>query len=186
MRIARYAFNTANLASPARAVTDADVLNAFATPSLNPTLDTGTLNLLANLGDLPGASRDIMVMNPSTYRQICVNFPPEAGAPPTLVNCPSLAFTLWMDEPYTLDVSRDAIAAAARRGHPVSGADIVRAAKSHHLRLMSRPTFGAGKGGVVTFIATLKTNSRVTTGDFCVAMPRQRYGIPRVVSCSSN
>jgi hypothetical protein len=183
MSIAHYAFNTADHASPAHVVTDADVLNAFATPSLNPTLGTGTLSLLANLGDLPGASRDIMVMNPSTYRQICVNFPPMVGAPPTLVTCPAVAFTLWTAEPYALDASRDAIAAAARHGHPVSGADIVRAAKANHLGLKSRPTFGAGKGGVVTFVATLKTNSGVASGDLCVAMPRQRYGIPHVVPC---
>jgi hypothetical protein len=52
-RLARYAFDTAAHANPPDVVTAADVLNAFATPSLNPTLNAGALSLPANLGDLP-------------------------------------------------------------------------------------------------------------------------------------
>ena len=41
LKLAHYAVNTASHASPAHAVTDADVLNAFDTPSLNPSLNVG-------------------------------------------------------------------------------------------------------------------------------------------------
>jgi hypothetical protein len=183
MRLARYAVNTASHASPTRTVTDADVLNAFDTPSLNPPLNTGVLSLIANLGDLPGASHDIMVMNPTTYRRTCVNFPASIGASPAIVTCPILAYTLWTDEPYALDASRNAVATAARQGRSASGADVVKAARASNVRLASQPTFSSGKGGVVTFVATLKTSSGVTSGHLCVLMPRRRYGIPRVVPC---
>jgi hypothetical protein len=180
-RLARYAFDTAAQANPPGIVTAADVLNAFGTPALNPTLTTGALSLEANLGDLPGAPRDIMVVNPSTFRQTCVNFPAHAESPPIVMNCPAIALTLWAEEPYALMASRNAIAAAASKGRPVSGADVVRAAGAIHLA--RPPTFTAGQGGTVTFIATLRTNSGVTSGQLCVAMPRHRYGMPRVVRC---
>lgn len=183
IRLARYALDTATHASPAHVVTPADVLNAFETPSLNPTLSAGSLNLAANLGDLPGAARDIMVMNPSTYRQTCMNFPARVGASPTVVSCPTKAIMLWTDEPFVLDVSRDAIAAAAIYGRSVSGADVVNAARASNQRLASRPTFAAGRGGEVTFVVSPATNSGGTSDHLCVDMPRQRYGIPRFVSC---
>jgi hypothetical protein len=185
MRLARYAANTAIHASPARSVTGADVLNAFDTPSLNPPLSTGVLSVMANLGDLPGAPRGIMVENPSTYQRTCVKFPVGIGASPREVTCPMLAFTLWSDEPNVLYASRNAVATAAQQGRSVSGADVVKAARASNLRLANEPTFPSGKGGIVTFVATLKTNSEVVTGHLCVSMPRQRYGIPLVVTCRS-
>jgi hypothetical protein len=161
----------------------ADVLNAFETPLLNPSLGTGTLSLVANLGTLPGAPRDVMVTNPSTYRRTCVNFPKRIGAIPTVVTCPTTAITTWMYEPNVLDVSRNAIAAAARHGRSVSGADVVRAVQVSNTHLASLPTFSAGRGGVVTFVVPPATKSNGTANHLCVDMPRYRYGIPRLVSC---
>lgn len=126
-----------------------------------------------------------MVTNPSTFRRTCVNFPAHVDSSLTVVNCPALAFTLWTEESYALGASRNAIAAAAREGHAVSGVDVVRAARAINLHLKRLPTFTAGQGGICTvmFSATLRTNSGVTSGRLCVAMPRRRYGIPRVVRC---
>lgn len=185
MRLARYAAETASHASPAHEVTDADVLNAFDTPTLNPPLNSGVLDVLANLGELPGAPRDIMVEEQNTYQMVCVNFPARIGASPLVVTCPRLAYTLWTEEPIALDASRNAVASAARQGRSVSGADVIKAARESNVRLASRPTFSSGEGGIVTFVATLKTNSGVTSGHLCVSLPRQRYGIPRVVTCKA-
>jgi hypothetical protein len=160
-----------------------DVLNAFDTPSLNPSLSSDPLSLLVNLGDLPGAPRDIMVVNPATFKQTCINFPVGIGAPAAVVTCPMLAYTLWVDEAYALNVSRNAIARAAAHGRAASGADEVKAAGDGYPRLKSRPTFSSGEGGTVTFVATLKTSSGAARGDICVSMPGQRYGIPRIVPC---
>jgi hypothetical protein len=183
MRIARYALNTATYAHPAHIVTAADVLNAFETAALNPPLSTGALNLLANLGELPGAPRDVMVTNPSTYRMTCVFFPASLGASPTVLTCPTMAFALWSNEPFVLYASLNAVAAAARKGRSVSGADVVKAARTGRVHLAIRPTFAAGRGGVVAYIVTLKGKTGTTSGRLCVAMPRRRYGIPRLVSC---
>jgi hypothetical protein len=83
-----------------------------------------------------------------------------------------------------LRVSDRAVAYAASRGHAVSGADVVAAAKIYHLTLLHKPTFLAGQGGNVKFttLVEMGANTKFTVNN-CVRMPQTAFGIPVEVAC---
>jgi len=180
LRIANYALATASHDSPAHVVTQADVSNAAGINTVN----TKGLQLLINLGDVFGYSRLVLLVDPNTFTDICLNFPNTVGATAKIISCPHQAQGLWNSRAGALGVSNRAIAAAAAAGRAVSGADVVAAAKIYHVTLLHKPTFQAGQGGTVEFstLVEMGLNTKFTVHN-CVQLPRTAYGIPVEVAC---
>jgi hypothetical protein len=80
-------------------------------------------------------------------------------------------------------MSRNVVAAAARQGRAVDGADVVRAASANQEHLAAKPTFRSGQGGRVKFVGKVTTNSGTSTAYVCILMPKTPYGIPVQVAC---
>ncbi|MGA2969125.1 MAG: hypothetical protein ABSE75_04905 [Acidimicrobiales bacterium] len=180
LAIAEYALATATHDSPAHVVTAADVTNAA---SIN-TVNTTGLELLINVDDVFGYSRLVLFFEPKSFADICLNVPDTVGGAPKIIACPHHAQGLWNSHAGALDVSNRAIAAAAAAGHPVSGADVVAAAKVYHLTLHHKPTFRAGQGGKVEFttLVEMGLNTKFTVNN-CVQLPKTAYGLPVEVPC---
>jgi hypothetical protein len=70
LRIANYAVATATHDNPAHIVTAADVSNAAGINKVN----TSSLELFINLGDVFGYSRLVLFFQPKSYADICLNF----------------------------------------------------------------------------------------------------------------
>ena len=183
LNIAKYAVATASHDQPARAVTAADVSNAVATTSVN----TSRLSLGFNIGELVGYSRVALFIDSSTYSQLCVDFPNSVGAAPTVTSCTPQVILLWQSVFGVLNASRDAVASAASRDRPVTGADVVKAAASIKWNLAPKPSFTGGQGGLVKFTRKLQITapkkSPVVTVSICVSFPKTAYGIPVQVTC---
>jgi hypothetical protein len=90
---------------------------------------------------------------------------------------------LWQEEPFVLNASRSAVAAAASSGRAVSGADITPFFIGSNYKLLKTPTFRAGQGGVVTVIVKMKFNSTLTTSHICIQFPKTEAGVPFQVAC---
>lgn len=180
LRIAQYAVATATHDSPAHVVTAADVSNAASITTVNTT----SLELLINLGDVFGFSRLVLFFGSKRYDDTCLNFPDTVGGAPTIIKCPHQAQALWGARAGALSISNRAIAAAAATGHAVSGADVVAASKEFHATLSQTPTFRSGQGGKVEFttIVELGLKAKFTVHN-CVQLPKTAYGIPVEVNC---
>lgn len=180
LRIADYAVATATHDNPAQIVTAADVSNAAGINTVN----TANLFLLINVGDVFGFSRLILFFQEKPFKDICLNLPDTIGGAPRLIPCPRQARGLWDTHGGALAVSNRAIAAAAAAGRAVSGADLVRAAKVYHLTFRHKPTFLAGRGGVVEFTTPVEMglNTKLTI-NICVQLPKAAYGVPVWVPC---
>jgi hypothetical protein len=177
--IARYAAATAAHGRPRHAVDAADVANAVATTLVN----TAGLGLVFNLDQLPGLSREIGLVNPTTYRWTCILFPDRVGAAPRVVACSASTMLMPAMAISALDMSRNVVAAAARRGRAVDGAEVAKAASADHQRLVAVPKFRSGEGGRVKFVGKGKTDGGTSTVYVCVLMPKTPYGIPVQVAC---
>ncbi|MBW4079562.1 MAG: hypothetical protein HIU84_13875 [Acidobacteria bacterium] len=169
-------------------MTSDDVSNAVATSKVNLSLaSSSSVSLVANLGDLPGYPREVMFVNSVTYMWTCVDFPDVADATPKVAPCSPQTVGAWNSEPNALNIARDAVAIAAKRGQAVSGSDVVKAAGAQRWRLATKPTFGSGLGGVVKFTNKSTSGfsgSKVTvTVNVCVQFPKTAYGIPLLVKC---
>ncbi len=180
LSIAQYAVATATHERPAHVVTAADVSNAVQVTSVN----TKQLYLLFNLDQVFGYSRVVLLFDEKPFSDICIDFPDTIGGAPHIIHCPRQAQGIWNSRPAVMLTSDNAIAAAAARGHAVSGTDVVAAAVADHLSLPSKPTFAAGQGGVVKFatLVEMPPNAKFTV-DICVRFPRNAYGIPVQVAC---
>jgi hypothetical protein len=180
LSVARYAVATATHDHPAHVVTSADVANAA---SIN-TVNTSGLQVLINLGDVYGYSRLVLLFEPKTFADICLNFPDTVGGVPTIISCPRQAQGLWNSRAGALAASNRAIAAAAATGKAVSGADVVAAAKIYGVTLRHDPTFRAGQGGKVAFttLVEMGLDTKFTVNN-CVRLPRTAYGLPVEIPC---
>lgn len=180
LRIAEYALATATHDRPAHVVTAADVSNAAGINTVN----TKSLYLLINLGDVFGYSRLVLFFEQKPFADICLNFSDTVGGAPQIISCPHQAQGLWDSHAAALGASNRAIAAAAATGHAVSGADVVAAAKTYHVTLFHKPTFRAGQGGKVKFttLVEMGLNTKFTVNN-CVQLPKTAYGIPVEVAC---
>jgi hypothetical protein len=180
LRIADYAVATATHDIPAHVVTAADLSNAAGINTVNTT----SLFLLINVGDVFGYSRLVLFFQEKPFADICLNLPDTVGGAPKVIPCSRQARALWDTHGGALAVSNRAIAAAGANGRAVSGADIVGVAKVFHLTLRKKPTFFAGQGGKVDFTTTavMASNAKVTV-DLCVQLPKTAYGIPIWVRC---
>jgi hypothetical protein len=180
LRIANYAVATATHDNPAHIVTAADVSNAAGINTVN----TSSLELLINLGDVFGYSRLVLFFQPKSYADICLNFPDTVGGVPEIISCPHQAQGLWNSRAGALSVSDRAIAAAAATGKAVSGANVVAAAKIYGVTLRHKPTFRAGQGGKVEFttLVEMGLNTKFTVNN-CVQLPKTAYGLPVEVPC---
>ncbi len=179
LAVADYAYSTANHSRPPQIVTATDVTNAVATASVNK----AKLTLVINIGEVLGYSRLVLFGNAVTYRQTCVDFPVKVGQPPTVIPCSAEFMELWQEEPFVLNASRSAVAAAASSGRAVSGADITPFFIGSNYKLLKTPTFRAGQGGVVTVIVKMKFNSTLTTSHICIQFPKTEAGVPFQVAC---
>ena len=178
--IADYALATALHDRPSHVVTAADVSNAVAINSVN----TKGLSLLINLGDVFGYSRLVLLFDQNPFADICITFPDSLGGAPRMISCPHKAQGLWNSRAGALGASNMAIAAAATRGHAVSGANVVAAARAYHLTLLHKPTFLAGQGGRVRFTTLVEMGATLKfTVDNCVQLPKTAFGIPVEVAC---
>jgi hypothetical protein len=180
LKMARYAVATAVHDRPSRVVTGADVSNAADTFNLDGETDIPAdgLSLVANLGELPGYPRVVLLISSTTFSDTCVNFPDAINAAPSVIACPRKAYEDFDNIPIVLAVSRDAIKRAAQRGQAVSGSDVVATARGANpikLKLAGTPTFQSGQGGKVTFA--------FPQGDICVRFPKTAYGIPYQIVC---
>jgi len=180
LKMARYAVATAVHDRPSRVVTGADVSNAADTFNLDGETDIPAdgLFLVANLGELPGYPRVVLLISSTTFRDTCVDFPDVINGAPSVIACPRKGYEDFDNIPIVLAVSRDAIKRAAQRGKAVSGSDIVATARGANpvkLKLASTPTFKSGQGGKVIFA--------FPQGDICVRFPKTAYGIPYQIIC---
>jgi hypothetical protein len=180
LRIANYAVATATHDNPAHIVTAADVSNAAGINKVN----TSSLELFINLGDVFGYSRLVLFFQPKSYADICLNFPDTVGGVAKIISCPHQAQGLWSSRAGALSVSNRAIAAAAATGKAVSGANVVAAAKIYGVTLRHKPTFRAGQGGKVEFttLVEMGLNTKFTVNN-CVQLPKTAYGLPVEVPC---
>lgn len=180
LRIADYAVATASHDVPAHVVTAADVSNATGINTVNTT----NLFLLINVGDVFGYSRLVLFYQEKPFADICLNLPATVGGAPKIIPCPHQAQGIWNSRAGALGASNRAIAAAAASGRAVAGADVVAAAKIYGVTLRHKPTFLAGKGGVVEFttLVEMGLNTKFTVNN-CVQMPKTAYGIPVEVPC---
>jgi hypothetical protein len=180
LRIGEYAVATATHDNPSHVVTWADVSNAAGIPTVNTT----NLALSINLGDLFGYARLVLFVDPTSFADICLNFPDTVGATSKVVPCPHQAEAQWQSQSGALETSNRAIATAAATGRAVSGADVVAAAKIDRETLRHKPSFTAGQGGKVDFATTVEMapNTKITVNN-CVQLPKTAYGIPVLVSC---
>jgi flavin reductase (DIM6/NTAB) family NADH-FMN oxidoreductase RutF len=180
LSITEYALATATHDRPAHVVTAADITNATGINTVN----TKNLYVLINLGDVFGYSRLVLFFDQKLFSDICVNFPNTVGGAPGIIACPHQAQGLWNSRAGALGASDRAVADAAARGHSVSGADVVAAAKIYQLKLVHKPTFRAGQGGVVTFstLVEMGGNTKFTVNN-CVSLPKTAFGIPVEVAC---
>ncbi len=177
--MARYAVATATHDQPAHVVIAADVSNAVATfTTLND-----QLILEYNLGNLLGTPRVVGWINSSTYAWTCVSFPNSIAGSPQIVPGSGKAHAALLVLPNLLNLSRNAVAAAASHHKAVSGADVAAAAASVRTSLAPKPTFIAGQGGKVRFTTKVETGSNTFAVFICVQFPRTAYGIPVQVSC---
>ena len=80
-------------------------------------VNTAGLSLMFNLGGLPGYTRVVGLMNPTTYRTICVRFPSEVNGALSIVPCSAQTTPLLDDT--ALEVSRNAV--ARRQARPGRG-----------------------------------------------------------------
>jgi hypothetical protein len=186
LELARYAIATASHDTRPHAVTASDVTNAANTFYINndgATFAIKSFSLTANLGDLPGYARLIMLTNDLSFRSSCVDLPPIVGGSPSIVTCPAKAITLWQSTPIIMIVSRSAVYSAASKGRAVSGADIVAAAAKDNLRFSAMPTFKPGQGGRVQFAIDVRSSSGISSGFVCVQFPKNAFGIPSIVKC---
>lgn len=180
LRIATYAVASASHERPAHVVTPGDVANAA---SIN-TINTSGLVLTFNVGDVIDYPRLALFTDPTSFRNVCLDFPASVGGAPTATACPREALALWSGRAGALSASNRAIAAAAGVGRAVSGADVVAAAAIYHLTLVQRPTFRAGQGGTVTFrtLLVMGSGAKVRVNN-CVKFPKTAYGLPTEVRC---
>ncbi len=180
LTIATYAVATATHDRTSHVVTAADVTNAAGISSVN----TDSLDPLINLGDVLGYSRLVLFFEEKPFADICVDFPDTVGGAPRIISCPHEAQGFWQSQLGALNVSNVAIAAAAKRGRAVSGADVVVAAKRYQLTLLHKPTFSAGQGGKVQFttLVEIGLNTKFMVNN-CVLFPKTAYGIPVRVAC---
>jgi hypothetical protein len=118
------------------------------------------------------------------FADICLNLPATVGGAPKIIPCPHQAQGIWNSRAGALGASNRAIAAAAASGRAVAGADVVAAAKIYGVTLRHKPTFLAGKGGVVDFttLVEMGLNKKFTVNN-CVQMPKTANGIPVEVPC---
>jgi hypothetical protein len=77
LSIAEYALATATHDRPAHVVTAADVSNAAGIDTVNTT----SLYVLINLGDVFGYSRLVLFIDQKPFADICVDFPNTVGGP---------------------------------------------------------------------------------------------------------
>jgi hypothetical protein len=180
LTIANYAYSTANHDQPPHLVTAEDVSNAAATPIVNKQ----SLIIGMNIGDDLTYPRLVLFVNEASYKQTCVYFPTTLGQIPTVLSCPAKAIVLWDELSEVLNRSRDAVASAASNGRAVSAADVSKFFVSGNIKLLKLPIFRSGRGGVVTFVAKLNVNGKVTNSNFCVRFPKTVAGIPVQVSCN--
>jgi hypothetical protein len=180
LRIADYAVATATHDSPPHVVTAADLNNAAGINTVN----TSSLVLLINVGDVFGYSRLVLFFDSKHFTDTCLNLPDTVGGAPKVITCSRQARGLWDSRGGALAVSDRAIAAAAAKGRAVSGADLVAAAKVYHETLRPKPTFLAGQGGKVEFATPVEMglNTKFTVNN-CVQLPKTAYGIPVSVPC---
>ena len=180
LNIAEYALASATHDQPAHVVTAADVSNAAGINTVNTT----SLYVLINLDDVFGYSRLVLFFEEKPFADVCVNFPDTVGGPPRIIACPHQAQGLWQGRAGALSTSDRAVADAAARGHAVSGADVVAAAKIYHVTLLHKPTFSAGQGGTVKFttLVEMGLHTKFTVNN-CVQLPKTAFGIPFEVAC---
>ena len=180
LNIAEYALATATHDRPVHVVTAADVSNAAGINTVN----TKSLYVLISLGDVFGYSRLVLFFDEKPFADICVDFPNKVGGPPRIIACPHQAQGLWQGRAGALSTSDRAVANAAARGHAVSGADVVAAARIYHATLRHKPTFLAGQGGTVKFTTRVEmgANTKFTVNN-CVRLPKTAFGIPVEVAC---
>jgi hypothetical protein len=180
LNIAEYALASATHDRPAHVVTAADVSNAAGINTVNTT----SLYVLINLDDVFGYSRLVLFFEEKPFADVCVNFPDTVGGPPRIIACPHQAQGLWQGRAGALSTSDRAVANAAARGHAVSGADVVAAARIYHATLRHKPTFLAGQGGTVKFttLVEMGANTKFTVNN-CVRLPKTAFGIPVEVAC---
>jgi hypothetical protein len=179
LSFATYAVATASHERPAHIVTAADVTNAVSSLS---TISTN-LQLVFNLGDVPGYTHLVMFVDQSLFTELCVNFPDTIGGVPRLVKCPTQVLGVWEFWPEVLQISERAVVNASTHGKAVSGADVVAAAKSHHLTLVPTPVFLAGQGGKVKLTTLGAMTNQKFTVNICVRFPKTAFGIPVQVAC---
>jgi hypothetical protein len=180
LRIAEYAVATATHDNPPHIVTAADLSNAAGINTVN----TSSLVLLINVGDVFGYSRLVLFFGSKDFTDTCLNLPETVGGTPKVIACSRQARGLWDSRGGALAVSNRAIAAAAATGHAVSGANVVAAAKVYQETFRHKPTFLAGQGGKVDFTTPVEMglNTKFTVNN-CVQLPKTAYGIPVSVPC---
>ncbi len=180
LRIAQYAVATATHDRPAHVVDSADITNAA---SIN-TVNTTNLEPVINVGGVFEYPRLVLFLDQKTFANICLTMPDTVGGAPKVIPCPHQAQGLWSGRAGALAVSNRAIADAAAKGRAVSGPDVVAAAKIYGVTLRHKPTFQAGRGGVVQFstLVEMGLNTKFTVNN-CVQLPKTAYGIPRPVPC---
>lgn len=178
--IAEYAVATATHDRPAHVVTASDVTNAVSLTSVN----TKNLYLLMNIDEVYGYSRIALLFDEKSFADICIDFPNAIGGAPRIIPCPHEAQGLLNSRSAVMQASGQAIAAAAKRGAAVSGADVAMAAAHFGLELKPKPTFAAGGGGRVKFATVVEMPPDLKfTVYICVSFPKTAYGIPVQVAC---
>ena len=181
---AHYAFETAIHFRPARVVSALDVTSAALV--VLTLVQSDGISLFVGLGREPKYPRMAAFMDSFNFLRYCVDFPDRVGAAPRLITCPADLMVLWGYEISALQASEMAIAAAARVGHAVSGADVVKFARKVSLRLEPTPTFTAGQGSVVRFTGTARVNNGPPVeAAVCVRLPKTAYGVPVLVAPAS-
>jgi hypothetical protein len=180
LNIADYALATATHEKPAQIVDAADVTNAVSLTSVN----TKNLLLLMNLDEVFGYIRVVLLFDQSSFSDTCIDFPNKVDATPRILPCSHEAQGLLNSRPGVMSASSEAVASAARRGEAVSGSDVVAAAAHYELTTVPKPTFAAGKGGIVNFgtLVEMPPNLKFTV-HICVRFPKTAYGIPEQVAC---